>query len=1280
MTSRAMVSEMVSEMVSGSRTGGARKLPRALSLGWAGLLALGCSLSSQPHDARSLTSLRGQSAADLSTNEVARQLLLEMLAPAGRAETALALRQQLDRRTLGEQQAGAFWLHFARGFDDSSHGRLAEAPAHFLRAVLAASRASGPEARMVAWLSASRALALRRHDPDLWKKMGSGVRALIETPGGIGWRARAQLVQWWLEEMSATGSRPVDPSQHQLGCVTNLEMAGSFSSGAAVHLVRSYAAEQPGAWPRRWQADPVTGVVPRVVSTVSRGCEVVVDEQTEPGVYYVETYLELAKAQSLIVAVRGALSVWVDDHPVLNRDPRTWGIWSKFGVQMHLEAGRHRLVARLSEGNTLVRVLRPNGTPLPLSASTDAAGGYLLAAPQLEEDPNDLLPYLQVDGQGPRAMDPLMRYVVARLAHLEGDSDVATVIVEPLVEPVDQAAGPLLSSVAEWVAADPVMSRETARDRAGQLHAQAVQRDEHLWRSQLSLALRNAGAQGLADTVEPMRQLVERFDQVPLLGRTLGTIYGKLGWRADQERLVFSQLAQYPRDLEVLVSALPIVEATGQWDRAQKVRAVVAQLDPDNELLLEQLRGRRDFPGALRELQRLMRRRPDQNRRLSQQRASVRVEAGLAGAVQEQVEVQLARAPTRGEGWLARGDLLWAENQPDALREMLGRATEAGADTRGLARAIDTVDARTDFAPYRIDGAEVVRQFEATGVRQQGTAARVLDYAAIWVHSDGSSRMLEHEILRVQSAEAIGKFAEHRALLGLVLQMRVIKPDGTFLEPETVAGKPTVTFPHLEVGDYIETESLQSFRAQENGRHYGGMRWYFREEDVAYAHSELLVISPEHRQIDIELTGDVPPVEIRREGMFTVRRWQVNQSPAATAEPLSPPVSEFLPSVRIGWGHGLERRLQRMAEQTQSMVPVDPRVRQVAEQIAGGSGVDQPVERARKLYRWVQDNVSKGESQDGRQAVLGKQGSRWQALQELLRALAIPVETAVVKNRLAAPNLGALSESETYAVPLLWLGTGGDGTWLTVQEKYAPFGYVPAEARGMKGYLLSVGGSTPIVVPAVGYRDQLRYQADIRLDAEGHAKVSLRQTLEGKYAVRMRGGLDQVPEAQLREVVESRLLARALPGARLSTYRLIDREDLEKPLVIEMEATLSGFAELRAGQLIIDPPLMPRLSQLTSLPVRNTSLLIREAMHQHTELTIALPRGAKVLSLQRGTLQRRGHHVAARDRLEGARLVLDREVSLKAGRVAVAEYQKFKQFTNNSEVLLSAPLVIELEP
>ena len=115
--------------------------------------------------------------------------------------------------------------------------------------------------------------------------------------------------------------------------------------------------------------------------------------------------------------------------------------------------------------------------------------------------------------------------------------------------------------------------------------------------------------------------------------------------------------------------------------------------------------------------------------------------------------------------------------------------------------------------------------------------------------------MLEHEIIRVQSAEAIAEMAEQEVKPGLNLHLRVIKKRRRFLEPEVVEGKPTLTLPHLEVGDYIETERIENQPGEgRRGARYIGPRWYFREENIAYARSEFVILSPKSRPLSIETT------------------------------------------------------------------------------------------------------------------------------------------------------------------------------------------------------------------------------------------------------------------------------------------------------------------------------------------------------------------------------------------------------------------------------------------
>jgi hypothetical protein len=125
-----------------------------------------------------------------------------------------------------------------------------------------------------------------------------------------------------------------------------------------------------------------------------------------------------------------------------------------------------------------------------------------------------------------------------------------------------------------------------------------------------------------------------------------------------------------------------------------------------------------------------------------------------------------------------------------------------------------------------------------------------------------------------------------------------------------------------------------------------------------------------------------------------------------------------------------------------------------------------------------------------------------------------------------------------------------------------------------------------------------------------------------------------------------------------------------------MQAGVGKFAEVGPERTVIEPPLMPRLTRLASLPERQTPLLIREAMHQSVRLEIELEPGTEVWGARQGEVREGDSRVVARDSVSAGKLVLDREVSIAAGRVSPADYPRFVAFTREAEQLLSQPIVL----
>lgn len=1252
----------------------ARGVKRAATWLSVALVCAGCA-GVQKRPPTELESLRDAGARSKDAEVVGRLLLAELLSPGGRAERARTARTRLD-----DIGGGGMYAHLARGLDDAVHGRLTTTSDHYLRAAAEARASSDPIAPLLAWFSIHQATAYRFDGDHLYERWAPFVKSALREPKALGWRARGELVDWWSDEAydrAATDS--IDETARRFGCLRAVRLAGPFGDGASADVLRTFAAEAPGPWPERWPADPDRHEAPHVLETDRFGCSIVADEAVGDGVFYAETYLSVPSDREVLIAVDGAHAVWVDDVPVLERDVRVWGSWLDLGTTVELAAGRHRVLARLGGATTAVRVLSVTGTPAGLKGSKDAAPGYTLSPPRLGENPNLLTRWVR-NGRVAPPRDDLERFLTASLAYVEGEGDVASVLIEPLIKDTQKATGPALALAAEFARADPLFDESQTKDLTRLLYERAIGKDPELWEAALELALWEAERSGVAAAVRPVAALVERFEHVPQVYLALAHLYGRLGWAAEYGRTVSAMVKRFENNPEALYAAVALFDQRGEHERAEALVKRIVELDPDSEIVLNRALEQQDYTTALAELERLGRRRPER-KDIKERIYDVMVRAGNEGETENKLLSAIKQDPTDADARLALADARFAKGDPNALTQALVDAVESGAPTEPFENALDLVESMSELEPYRLDGLEVIREYEARGEHLPGNAARVLDYAVVWVHEDGSSRMLEHEIVRIQSAEAQKQFAESGRLDGLVLKVRVIKPDGRVLEPEPVAGKPTVTMPHLEVGDYVETEQIIGRRGDgEAGLTYLGPNWFFREENVAYARSEFSVIAPRHKALVIETRNNVPKPRVKDLGPLVMRSWRADFSPAAPSEPHSAPASEFLPSVWIGWGVTLERRLRNLADALVDLTPVDPRIVKMAHRIVEGAPPSDPVERARRLYRWVVTNVEDGDERDGRRVVVSKRGDRWRAFRTLGAALGLQVDFAMTKSRLAHPPHGPISEALEYNRPVMRLDVGDAPLWITINNKYTPFGHVPAELRDMPAYVFETNRIERTRTSAGGLEDRIAFRGKVDLASDGSARVDLVQSYEGKYAMALRQAFAELPEKRLRDVIESRLLGQSLRGARLLKYSFERFDDLDAPLELHLLAEVSHFARRKDGTLVVSPPFTPSLARLAALPSRQTPLLLGDTTRQDVTLQIQLPKNARLAEAPRHrTLKNADRRVEIADHADGDRLMLERSVTLPAGRIQPENYPEFAEFARQADELLSGNVDVELE-
>ena len=250
--------------------------------------------------------------------------------------------------------------------------------------------------------------------------------------------------------------------------------------------------------------------------------------------------------------------------------------------------------------------------------------------------------------------------------------------------------------------------------------------------------------------------------------------------------------------------------------------------------------------------------------------------------------------------------------------------------------------------------------------------------------------------------------------------------------------------------------------------------------------------------------------------------------------------------------------------------------------------------------------------------------------------------------------------------------------WLTVVDKYAPFGYLPAQVRGTQAYRLGIDNPTLETIPLGATRDGFDTEGSGQLHSDGSAHLDLIQTFSGKLAIVLRNVLAQEPQSQLKAFVEGRLFGRALQGSRVVSFEFIRQADLDSPLVLKASVDVPSFAQIRGHEMVLPPPFTPNLTQLVALATRTTPLILTESSEQHFTLRLTLPSGAELGSLAKKVLRQEDREVVINDRVESNALVFDRSVRMPAGRIAIDKYAEFSRYVREASDALASQFTVRL--
>lgn len=1104
------------------------------------------------------------------------------------------------------------------------------------------------------------------------------------------------------------------------GCPSMFYLSGPHGHLPMLDLLTDFPGDSPATDPARPSYRKLDG----------SGCGVSLQGLPgQPGVFYAHTFVQSSGPEPLPLTVETAGTPWAlyIDGKQLFLDPEPVG---RRHLSVTLPKGAHTLSVKLGViGSNHLQVSLPGVQFFdghPQSAPLPAAGGTV----SVSERALSPLPVAQNRWQGAlRALLQMQR------SYLSGRPDEGIAIASEHVEQTPRFAA-LRALYAGLLLDDRSRPDRLARDRARTQLKLALSHSPKLVSARLllgKLLLQDEKPTQAQDVLAEQPAQVESTWQTELLRHRI----------FKTRSFVVEADAALQQALKLGPTACPVLETLHDFRKEQQddqgalvTAAKVSRCNPYSERYADALLDAGKLEEAQREFERLRELEPDSQPWL---RSLSRVLIGrrdLAAATSTLLKLK-ELAPRSVNLYVDLANLYVERGQPETALATIKQGLAQVPESPELAKALHALGQRDVMEPYRIDGKQLVKDFESRhGVYSGESAVLLLDRTVMRVFPSGARLSLTHNVIRVLTKEGIERFGEIHIPDGAeVLTLRTIKADGTTREPEEIPEKESISAPSLEIGDYVEYEYIdRDDPTAIANKGFFGDRFYFASADAPLDRSEYLLITPKDMPLQIDLRGPVGPDGKRQlpvamqssEGDLVHHFWRRMQ--VRRMQPEQPidqgQIDDWSPSVRIGSGISLEGYVNQIRERRYRSLRMTTELEELAHKVAGpADGSPETASslfaRAQKLDAWVRKNIHSGGSFDeSASSILArKEGRRDVLLLALLKAAGIPAETWLARPENNPKLEGPLPDVLAFSELLIAVAPDEKGVpllWIDPFYRHTPTGLVRPLLRGAKALRVAESSAKPkneaparpveqvqIALPPAGgmpqrlsplgltrpmLTDQRRIAMSVQLNAQGGGQVTVTETLTGLPASEWRDQVEHIAEDKLRQSLEQRALGYFFPGASLSELKYGPLDDNEAPLTITYRFTAPHLARLRSGkdghrQLVLPVPYPLLLSRrYVTAPERKLPLVVSYITPSTLTAEVTLPAGAQVAQLaDPAELQGFGRYSRS-VRVEGGRLILSVENNLLRQRVLPDRYPAFVEYAARIDAAEEAYALIDLGP
>lgn len=1002
------------------------------------------------------------------------------------------------------------------------------------------------------------------------------------------------------------------------GVPSTWRTVGPLTSFANLGLERRYPPEAAPSIPAA--VELATGPVRSVLAaTRSGGMRI---PTTTDGVYLAETFFEVEGEGEVVVAIGTAAPfvAFVDGVEVARR-----AVDDAFGPQLRwsrvrLDAGSHRLLLRIanSGGATVNALLVGAGAARVLAVDAEPRSVVDGTVRVVARDGAlaDGFPF-------PEAGSPGLRWLVA------ADAAIASADA--------RAARRLIEFAGEPEAAHPVVAHSLTRLSEVAFEFEPTERSERALRAAVSGAeawdgalaarvflVRHYLGEGQLDRAEAeLSPLLSAHPESFAAQREAARLYTARGWNGLARDANRRAALAFPRHCPTIGDLLDEMIARGEpidpdalppdWMVCdQAIRAVV------NRYHLP----RGEFEQAL-ERARLLHSRNPNSRTYALLHADLAAHVGNDEEAEQALE-EYARWTT------ADGTALsWAADRALASGDR-ARADAAIAELRdrfpvelGDAMAAAWLRGEPLLDEVRRDGVQIVADYLAEAPGYEGDVVYVWDWGMTRYFDDGSAIEHVHQILQVRSRDALGAYGEVGVPNGaILLSARTIKPDGTALVPDDIAGKDSISMPALERGDFIELEwAAPTWGPTVERAAVRSDRFFFRSFDGPFHHSVARYEAPESWGAPvIDLRGqDATVSDEVRDGLRVVTVEARGTIPPAP-DPRSVHGAEWMPSVRVAWNYDWDLALSAYANALAPLVTPTESIRSAVDELLEGARSDR--ERVRRIFRYLSDEVPDFGgffSTPASWTWESGEGERLPLLLAMLDAAGFDADVVFVRPWDQDLSDTEIPDASVYDLTAVRVAVDGGEVWMEPDFERYPFDYLRIDAQDCEGIVV-FGPRAGQTLTTPRWPDEVeenRIRVVAHFDETGDAEV----TVEERLPVRVAQGL----RLYLQSAEDERMVRRELESALTSTFPGIGEVELEfegldrpdDPITIAYRFESRGLAERDGDTITFDGEIFsrPLANWYGERAARERTMLVVMPVYETLSVRFELPDGWEVASL-----------------------------------------------------------------